>query len=156
MPANTKVDEVMSTGILVVRADESVATAADKMADAGISALPVVDADGKLIGLLRDDDLIVSEARVHAPRFWNFLGAVIPFPGEMKQLEGELRKVVGSTVADLMESNPAVTTAEASLEDVATLMHETDVRQIPVVDGQHNVVGIVTRGDIVRFIARTT
>lgn len=156
MPAKTKVREVMSTDITVIGKEEGVASAADKMADLGVSALPVVDRDHTLIGLLRDDDLIVSEARVHAPRFWNVLGATIPLPGEMKHLEAELRKVVGSVVGDLMESEPAVTSPDASLEDVATLMHESEVRHVPVVDDKGKVVGMITRGDIVKFIARTT
>jgi CBS domain-containing protein len=156
MPANTKVREVMSTDITVIGADESVSAAADRMAELGVSALPVVDHDRRLLGLLRDDDLIVSEARVHAPRFWNILGATIPLPGEMKHLEAELRKVVGSTAGELMEADPVVVAPDASLEDVATLMHESDVRHVPVVDDERRVVGVITRGDIVSFIARTT
>ena len=156
MPSNTKVRDVMSTDIAVIGADEPVAAAADRMADLRVSALPVVDDDRRLIGLLRDDDLIVSEARVHAPRFWNVLGATIPLPGEMKHLEAELRKVAGSTAGDLMEAAPVVVPPDASLEDVATLMHESEVRHVPVVDDAGRVVGMITRGDIVRFIARTT
>jgi CBS domain-containing protein len=156
MPTNTKVRDVMTAEVEAIVADETVAAAADRMAELGVSALPVVDDERRLIGLLRDDDLIVTEARVHAPRFWNVLGATIPFPGDMKHLEEELHKVAGSTAGEVMESDPAVTGPDASLEDVATLMHESDVRHVPVVDADGKLVGIVTRGDVVRFIARTT
>ena len=44
------------------------------LAEKNIGSLPVVDDDGKLLGILRDDDLIASEARVHVPTFINFLG----------------------------------------------------------------------------------
>lgn len=156
MPGTTSVRDVMSADVVAISADEPVATAADRMAELDVSALPVVDGDGRLVGLLRDDDLIVSEARVHAPRFLNILGATIPFPGEMKHLEAELHKVAGATAGELMQREPATTSPDASLEDVATLMHETGVRHIPVVDDKRHVIGVVTRGDIVRFIARTT
>ena len=156
MPVNTKISEVMSTDPVVIGGDLPIADAADRMAELGVSALPVVDHDRRLIGLLRDDDLIVSEARVHAPRFLNILGATIPLPGEMKHLEAELRKVAGSTAGDLMEPNPSVTHEDDSLEDAATLMHESSVNHLPVVDGAGKVVGMLTRADIVRFIARTT
>jgi CBS domain-containing protein len=155
MPTTTQVREVMTTDVSVIGADETVAAAADLMAELGVSSLPVVDTDRHLLGLLRDEDLIVSEARVHAPRFWNILGATIPLPGEMKHLEEELRKVAGATVRDVMESEPVSTTPDASLEDIATVMHESDVRHVPVID-DGRVVGIITRGDIVKFIARTT
>lgn len=156
MPANTRVRDVMTADVVVIGPDETVAAAADRMAALDVGALPVVDRDRHLIGLLRDDDLIVSEARVHAPRFWNVLGATIPFGSDMKHLEDELRKVAGSTAGEVMLADPVTAVPDDSLEDVATLMHDSGVRQVPVVDGDGQVVGIVTRGDLVRFIARTT
>ncbi len=156
MPATTIVSDVMTGEVAVIGADATVAVAADRMAELGVSALPVVDRDRHLLGLLRDDDLIVSEARLHAPQFFNVLGATIPFPGEMRHLEEELRKVAGSTVDDVMQHDPVVVNVDDTVEDVATLMHDEDVRHVPVVDRDGQVVGIVTRGDLVRFIARTT
>jgi CBS domain-containing protein len=156
MPTTTTVADVMTAEVAVIGADAPVAEAADRMAELGVSALPVVDRDRRLLGLLRDDDLIVSEARVHAPRFLNVLGATIPFPGEMRHLEEELRKVAGATVGDVMQRDPVVAGAHDTVEDVATMMHDEDVRHVPVVDNDGQVVGIVTRGDLVRFIARTT
>ncbi len=156
MPTTTQVHEVMTSDVDVIGADTSVAAAADRMAELGVSSIPVVDRDRRLVGLLRDDDLIVTEARVHAPRFWNVLGATIPFPGDMKHLEEELRKVAGATVGAVMQTTPVTSAPDDSLEDVATLMHESEVRHVPVVDADGKVVGIITRGDIVRFIARTT
>lgn len=146
----------MTPDPVVIAADETVATAADRMAELGVSALPVVDAAGRLVGLLRDDDLIVSEGRVHAPAFLNILGATIPWPGEMRHLEAELKKVAGATVRDLMDPRPAVVTPESSLEDAATAMHERGVNQLPVVDASGTIVGLLARSDIVKFIARTT
>jgi CBS domain-containing protein len=55
-----------------------------------------------------------------------------------------------------MDEAPPTISPDATLEDVATLMHERNVNSVPVVDADGKVVGIVTRADIVRFIARTT
>jgi CBS domain-containing protein len=156
MPANTLVRDVMSTSLFAIRADASVNDAADILADKGIASLPVVDAEGALVGVLRDDDLIASEARVHVPTFINFLGLAAPFPGEMKHLEQELKKIAGATVADVMDADPPTIGPEQSLQDVATLMHERNVNSVPVVDDAGKVLGVVARADIVRFIARTT
>jgi CBS domain-containing protein len=156
MPADTLVRDVMSTNLFTVRPDASVNDAADVLADKGISSLPVVDDAGKLVGILRDDDLIASEARVHVPTFFNFLGLGVPFPGEMKHLEHELKKIAGASVRDVMDDAPPTIGPDESLEDVATLMHERNVNSVPVVDADDKVVGIVTRADLVRDIARTT
>ena len=156
MPGTTLVRDVMSTPVSTLRPDVKVERAADILAEKNVGALPVVDGDGKLLGILRDDDLIASEARVHVPTFINFLGLGMAFPGEMKHLEAELKKIAGATAADVMQTGPPTVTAESTLEDVATIMHDRGVNSLPVVDGDHRVIGIVARADIVRFIARTT
>ena len=156
MPGNTLVRDVMSAPVSTLRPDDKVEDAADILADRDIGALPVVDADGKLLGILRDDDLIASEARVHVPTFINFLGLGMAFPGEMKHLENELKKIAGATAKDVMTPDPPTVTAEATLEDAATAMHDRGVNSLPVVDADGRVVGIIARADIVRFIARTT
>ncbi len=156
MPGSTLVRDVMSTPVVTLRPDDNVEHAADVLADKNVGSLPVVDADGKLLGVLRDDDLIASEARVHVPTFINFLGLGMPFPGEMKHLEHELKKIAGATLRDVMQVDVPTAAPDATLEDVATIMHDRGVNSVPVLDADGKVVGIVARADIVRFIARTT
>jgi CBS domain-containing protein len=156
MPDTTKVRDVMTTPVVTLRPDEKVEHAADVLAEKNVGALPVVDENGRLLGILRDDDLIASEARVHVPTFINFLGLGMAFPGEMKHLEKELKKIAGATVGDVMQTDPPTVSPDDTLEDVATLMHDRGVNSVPVVDHDNKVVGIVARADIVRFIARTT
>ncbi len=156
MPGSTLVRDVMSTPVVTLRPDDNVEHAADLLAEKNIGSLPVVDDEGTLVGILRDDDLIASEARVHVPTFINFLGLGMAFPGEMKHLERELRKIAGATVRDVMQTDPPTVSPDATLEDVATIMHDQGVNSVPVVDSDSKVVGIVARADIVRFIARTT
>ena len=155
MSDTVTVRQVMATDLWTLKPDDTVEAAADVMADKNVSTLPVVGADGKLAGVLRDGDLIASEARVHVPTFFNFLGLGVPFPGEMKHLEAELKKIAGATVADVMTTEPSTVGPDATLEDAATIMHDEGVNSIPVVEAG-KVVGVVARSDLVRFIARTT
>jgi CBS domain-containing protein len=156
MPGSTLVRDVMTAEVSTLRPDEKVELAADVLAQKGVGSLPVVDGEGRLLGILRDDDLIASEARVHVPTFINFLGLGMAFPGEMKHLEQELKKIAGARVADVMQIDPPTVSPDATLEDVATIMHDRGVNSLPVVDADNGLVGIVARADIVRFIARTT
>jgi CBS domain-containing protein len=156
MPANTLVRDVMTRDVATLRAEQSIADAADNMASHNYGAMPVVDDAGRVIGLLRDSDFVVSEARVHVPTFLNILGASIPLPGEMSHVEEELHKVAGSTVGEVMEADPPTAAPEDTLEDIATQMHDHEISHLPVVEGDRRLIGIVARGDIVRFIARTT
>ena len=156
MADTVTVREVMSANVRTLGPGDKVEDAADVMAEMGVSTLPVVSGDGTLLGVLRDGDLIASEARVHVPTFINFLGLGVPFPGEMKHLEAELKKIAGATVGDVMTSEPTTINADAAIEDAATIMHDEGINSIPVVDASNKVVGIIARTDLVRHIARTT
>jgi CBS domain-containing protein len=154
--ASTPVTEVMTTDVITLDPDQSLADAADVLADRAIGAAPVVDANGKVLGLLRDEDLLISEARLHLPTTIAILpGVEFTLPGQIRRYDEELKKAASSTVADVMERDFKQVGPDATIEDVATLMHEHDVTHVPVCqDGK--IVGIIARGDIVRHLAATT
>jgi CBS domain-containing protein len=156
MASTTPVTDVMTSAVVTVSPDLSLTEAADVLSEKGIGAVPVVNADGELVGLLRDEDLLISEARLHLPTTIAILpGIEFTLPGQIKRYDEELKKAASSTVGDVMEREFESVAPSGSIEDVATLMHEHDVTHVPVVDGG-KVVGIVARGDIVRFLAATT
>jgi CBS domain-containing protein len=156
MATSTSVTEVMTKDVITLAPEQSLTDAADVLADRGIGAAPVVDANGSIVGLLRDEDLLISEARLHLPTTIAILpGIEFTLPGSIRRYDEELKKAASSTIADVMEKSFKHVAPDATIEDVATLMHEHDVTHIPVVaDGK--VLGIVARGDIVRFLAATT
>jgi CBS domain-containing protein len=154
MPS-TPVTEVMTKDVVTLSPDTSLPAAADLLAEKGFGAVPVVE-DGKIVGLLRDEDLLVSEARLHLPTTFTILpGIDLTMPGSVRKYDEELKKAASTTIADVMERHFKQVGPEATVEDVATLMHEHDVTHVPVVEGDA-VVGIVARGDIVRYLATTT
>ena len=137
--------------VLAFRPDDRVEDAARAMAARSIGGAPVVDAEGKVIGLINDDDLIVQDVRLHAPTVLSVLGAYLELPSSQHRFEDDLRKAVGATVGDVMNVNPVVCEEDDTLEQVATRMHEDNLRRLPVVrDGR--LVGIVARGDILRTL----
>jgi len=156
MASATPVRDVMSTQVTTLRPEQTFEEAADTLADHRIGAAPVVDDGGRLVGLLRDDDLIVSEGNLHVPTVFSFFGlAEIPLPGEQKRFEKELRRMVAAQVKDLMATEFETCGPDDSLGDVASKMHDNDITHMPVVDGG-KLVGIIARGDIVRRVADTT
>jgi Mg/Co/Ni transporter MgtE len=156
MASTTPVTDVMTSDVVTVSPDLSLTEAADVLSEKGIGAVPVVDEGGALVGLLRDEDLLISEARLHLPTTIAILpGIEFTLPGQIKRYDEELKKAASSTVGDVMEREFKSVPPSGTIEDVATLMHEHDVTHVPVVDGG-KVVGIVARGDIVRFLAAST
>jgi CBS domain-containing protein len=154
MPDSTPVSEVMSTDVVTLRPEQTVQEAADVLAGRSIGAAPVVDGDGKLVGLLRDEDLIVSEARLHVPTVITFLGADFVWPSSLHKFEHELTKAAGATVADVMATEYHSVSPTSTLDELAAVMHDRDITHVPVVDGDQ-LVGIVARGDLIKYLSRT-
>jgi CBS-domain-containing membrane protein len=144
----------MTSPVVTVAPDATVEDALALLVEQGISGAPVTDAERRLIGLLDDSDLIVSDARLHGPTTVEILGAYLTLPGEHRRFEDSIRHALGRTVEEVMETDPPFVGMNATVEDVATMIVDRHVSRVPVVDGDHRVVGIVTRGDLVSAMYR--
>ena len=142
----------MTAAPVTVSPETSVDDAAKVLAQHRFGAVPVVDGGGRLVGMLRDDDLIVSEARLHLPTVFELFGGLFVLPGQKHRFEEELHKIGGSTVADVMDPDPPMVAPSDTVETVATIMHDRSVSHLAVVD-DGRCVGIIARGDIVRLLA---
>ena len=153
MPRETPVRDVMTTDVLTFKPQDKVQAAAEAMASRSIGGAPVVDDNGEVVGMLRDDDLIVSDVRLHMPTVISVLGAYLELPSSASRFDKEVRKAVGATVGDVMSEHPETCKEDDTLEQVATVLHEHDLSRLAVVrDGK--LVGIVSRGDIVKAIVQ--
>ncbi|MGD9798153.1 MAG: CBS domain-containing protein [Acidimicrobiia bacterium] len=151
MPREMLVREVMTADVLAFRPTDAVQDAYTQLVERDVDGAPVVDGDGRVIGVLTTDDLLVEETRLHYPTVVSLFGAYLELPSAHRRFEEELRKAVAATVADAMDDDPIVCAEDDTLEHVATLMHERHVSRLPVVrDGR--LVGIVARGDILRAV----
>jgi CBS domain-containing protein len=151
MPRTLLVRQVMTTDVLTFRPGDPIDQAARALSARNIGGAPVVDEEGRVVGLLEDDDLIVQDSRLHFPTVISVLGAYIELPSSLAHFEDDLRKAVGATVGDVMDAEPPTCGPDDTLEQVATVMHEHELSRLPVVSGGR-LVGIVSRGDLVRAI----
>ncbi len=147
------VAEVMTANPFTTTPKTPITDVVQILSEKRISGLPVVDEQGVLVGIISETDLLWQERGATPPNFLFILDAVIPLemPGRFVQ---ELRKVIGSTVAEVMTKNPVTIRPEQTVQEAARLMMQKEVHRLPVVDKDHTLVGIVTRGDIVRAMAR--
>ena len=130
----------MSKPVITVTPETSIKAAARLLVEHGISALPVVDSTGRLLGIVSEADLISIEAR--------------PDP---RSQATPLAPTAGSTprnVAEIMTRDVVVVTAQSEVAQAARAMLNSDVKRVPVMSGRR-VVGIVSRRDLVKVIART-
>jgi CBS domain-containing protein len=143
------ISEILHTDFLSFHPDDPVETAMRALVDRNVDAAPVTDADGLLVGMLSNTDLIVQETKLHFPTLLYFLGASVELG--KKRFEEELSEALASKVGDVMAVDPVSAEESDTIEDVASLMHDHDIAHVPVVrDGR--VVGLVSRNDILRAI----
>lgn len=140
--AGTLVGDVMTRNVIVVGEHDTFKHIADTLAHNGVSAVPVVDGAGRVIGVVSESDLL---AKIAAGGEWNAkIGSGF---AERRSLQ---RKAHGETAGDLM-SAPAVTAlASDGVIDAARAAARAHIRRLPVVDESERIVGIVSRSDLVR------
>ncbi|MEB3179766.1 MAG: CBS domain-containing protein [Nostocaceae cyanobacterium] len=148
----TTVADVMSRDPIVVRRETPLKEAIQILAEKRISGLPVVDFDGKLLGIISETDLMWQETGVTPPAYIMFLDSVI-YLKNPATYERDLHKALGQTVGDIMSVNPVTITADKPLKEAARIMHDRNVHRLPVLDAGGQVIGILTRGDIIRAMA---
>jgi CBS domain-containing protein len=136
-----RVRDIMSKPVYTVRATDSIEAAAALLADRNITAAPVVDEAGRLIGMVSEGDLLVH--RVPADPTAHLLPA-----------RGEAPAHRPRVVDEVMTHQVVTAWPLEDVADVAATMLHRNVRSIPVLDGVR-VIGIVSRRDILRTVVRT-
>jgi len=144
--------DAMTRDPVVVRTETPLNEAIQILAERRISGLPVVDNAGQLVGIISETDLMWRETGVTPPPYIMFLDSVIYLQNPAKH-ERELHKALGQTVGEVMSSEPISISPDKPLKEAAQIMHEKEVRRLPVVDDAGQVIGILTRGDIVQAMA---
>ncbi len=141
------VKDVMTTRVVTVPKDASFRTMAAALRDYRVSAFPVLDDDGKVIGVVSEADLLTKEALKSEPE-----GMPGMITGLLRRKEHE--KARGITAADLMTSPPVIVAPDDTLERAARLMYTRKVKRLPVVDATGHLVGIVSRADLLAVFGR--
>lgn len=145
------VQEIMTTEVITVDPDTSVKEAANIMSKNNISGLPVIK-ENKLVGIITENDLIIKDKKLHFPEYINVLGGII-YLESYKKFKEEFKKFVAIKVKELMTEDVITAKPETNIKDVANIMYQKDINRIPVEDDTGKLIGIVTRGNIVKHIA---
>ncbi|CAN4081579.1 unnamed protein product [Withania somnifera] len=135
----------------VVKPSTSVDEALEILVDRRITGFPVVDDDWKLVGLVSDYDLLALDSvSGTGGADANMFPEVDSNWKTFNEVQKLISKTKGKVVGDLMTPAPLVVRESTNLEDAARLLLKTKYRRLPVVDSDGKLVGIITRGNVVR------
>jgi CBS domain-containing protein len=144
MTISATVRDVMTTSVVAVRKDASFKEMAAMLRSRRISAFPVLDDAGRVVGVVSEGDLLVKEA-VQADGTSLFAA--------LRHLREE-DKARGITAGDLM-TGPAVTIGpDAPVDEAARLMYDRRVKRLPVVNSAGRLLGIISRVDVLAVFSR--
>lgn len=144
-----KAKDIMTTNVITLNPKDNVEKLARLLLEHKISGLPVVDDDGKLVGVVSEGDLVFREKQVKNPFYVVLFDSPIYLerPNRFKE---DIKRAVAWEVGDLMSTSLFTVEPEASLNAVATIITEKGVNRVPVVDSKGRLVGIISRQDIIR------
>lgn len=150
------VKDVMNSDVVSCKPDDEISSAAQLLKEHDISGLPVVE-EGKVVGVVTEADLLkLLEVPEHG-------GLWLPSPFEVIEIpirelinwedtKHMLTDIGSKPIRDIMESDVHTISAASSIEDASSMMIKHKVNRLPVMDGE-GLVGIITRGDIIRGLA---
>jgi CBS domain-containing protein len=140
--------EIMDAEVPAVSPDADARNAIELLARTEKSAIPVVDEERRVVGIVSESDLILSdeESDLHLPHYLNIMGGIV-FVGSMKGFEKRLDKAFATKVSELMTADPVVVRTDDDAEAVARTIAEKHHNHLPVVDGDGRLAGLVTRAD---------
>jgi CBS domain-containing protein len=138
------VKDVMSIHVIAVREIASFKEIATRLREQRVSAFPVIDLDGRVIGVVSEADLLTKEA----------LEGTVPRTIQSLTRQHVRSQVNAVTAADLM-SKPAVTIGpDEPVTHAARLMYDERVKRLPVTSDDGKLIGIVTRSDVLSVYSR--
>jgi CBS domain-containing protein len=140
--------EIMDAEVPAVSPDADARNAIELLARTDKGAIPVVDEERHVVGIVSESDLILSEEEsdLHLPHYLNIMGGIV-FVGSMKGFEKRLEKAFATKVSELMTADPVVVRSGDDAETVAKTIADKHHNHLPVVDGEGRLAGLVTRAD---------
>ena len=138
--------DVMTTKVVTVGPETPVNTIAALLLEKHVSAVPVIDEERRVLGIVSEGDLMQREQPAPRPSWW--LAAF----ADPQELARKFVKIHGQRAKDVMSREVATVSEDTSLSDIAALLERHGIKRVPVVRDDR-LVGIVSRADLLRGLA---
>ena len=148
------VADIMDTDTPTVSPEDTVEAVLRTMREHELSGVPVVNAAGRCVGIITEEDLVMTgeDADLHLPHYFELFGGLV-FLESMDQFEEKLRKATAALARDLMTEDPITIEPSASVDEAARTISRSKHNRLPVVE-HGRLVGVVTRVDVLEALTR--
>lgn len=148
-----RIREIMDSSPATVAPDAPVQEVVAALREHQLPGLPVVDAEGRCVGIVTEADLVLPDDQgdLHIPHYVNLFGGTV-FLEPLGRFEERLRKAFAAKAEDMMTHDPDTVGPDTSVREAARIIHETGHNRLPVVE-DGSLVGVVTRLDVLGALA---
>lgn len=151
------VSDIMVKKVIVLAPDDSLEKATQLFEEYKYDGFPVVNEEGRLLGLVTAYDMVSQSYATHLPSLLHILDHITSEEGESEKAVKDQFKMIRSVkVRDMMNEDPLVVGPSVRVEDLAKeFIQHHRVNPIPVVDDNKKLLGVVSRFDILKFFDET-
>ncbi len=146
-----KAQDIMTREVFTVTPETGIQELARRFVETRVSAMPVVDENGKLKGIVTETDLVSQDKPLHIPTVVTIFDWVL-YLESPKSFEDEVEKITAQKVGEICTREVITCRPETPVSEIAELMSEKRAHLIPVVDDENNVVGVVARLDVIKSV----
>jgi CBS domain-containing protein len=143
--------DIMNKYVIIVQEDSSIEETARILTENNISGAPVVNKEGKIVGMVTEGDLLHQETNPRTPAFLSILGAFIYIEG-IDRYRDDFKKLAATVTSEIMTKELVTVDGDAEIEYVAELMVKHGIKRVPVVENDM-IIGIISRADIIKTMA---
>lgn len=151
-------EDIMTSPTKTIGKDKNVKEALELLAENNISGIPVTDEEGKLAGIISGADIMRYSQKKKLVSFSNTSLWVTPFGNtddDLQKIRSGYENLHRTLVEQIMTKKVYTAFRDTAISDIAQLMSQHNINRIPIVNKDNQVVGIVTRNDLVKYMAGT-
>ncbi len=144
--------DVMTGNVIVLNEEDEIKKAADIFLKYKINAIPVVDKNKKLTGIVSETDLVYQESNLHIPTVFTIFDSIF-YLGTSKHFKKDVDRITATKIKDLMNKDVFYAKENEDIYNLATVMTDKKFYSIPIVNDDKEVIGIVSRYDIIKAMS---
>lgn len=148
----TSASDIMTKNVIVLDEEDEIKKAADIFLKYKINAIPVIDKNKKLSGIVSETDLVYQESNLHIPTVFTIFDSIF-YLGSSKHFKDDVKKITATKIKDIMNKNVFYVKEDEDIYSVATVMTDKKFYSIPVVNDDMEIIGVVSRYDIIKAMS---
>lgn len=144
------IKDIMTEKVIAVTKDTTISELSKILIKNKISGVPVIDDEGKLIGMVTDADIITEDMEPIFPIYFDPLIISYAFIENFEKYRKDIKEYLETPIEEIMTRRVKSVKRETPVSEAAKIMVRDKVNRIPVVDEYNKVIGIVARADILK------